>query len=45
MRPFLANKLSLNSCEIMIRNNKIIADTKDIVQFLNDQYVSIVERS
>ena len=46
MRPFLINKSSLNSCEIMIRKQKkIITDTKEIVQVLNDHYVNIVERS
>ena len=46
IRPFLINKSSLNSCEIMIRKQKkIITDTKEIVQVLNDHYVNIVERS
>ena len=31
VRPFLLNKVSLNSCEIMIRKeNEVIADTKEI---------------
>ena len=45
-RPFLVNKGSLNSCEIMLRKEKkIITDTKEIVQVLNDHYINIVERS
>ena len=45
-RPFLVNKGSLNSCEIMLRKEKkIITDTKEIVQVLNDHYSNIVERS
>ena len=40
------NKISLKSCEIMIRKQKkIITDTIEIVQVLNDHYVKIVERS
>ena len=45
-RPFLVNKGSLNSCEIMLRKEKkIITDTKEIVQVLNHHYINIVERS
>ena len=44
--PFLINKGSLNSCEVMIRKeNKIITGTKEIVQVLNDHYNNIVQRS
>ena len=40
------NKISLKSCEIMIRKQKkIITDTIEIVQVLNDHYIKIVERS
>ena len=46
VRPFLSNKDSLNSCEIMLRKeNNIITDTKEIVQVLNDHHINIVERS
>ena len=46
IRPFLINKGSLNSCEIMLRKEKkIITDTKEIAQVLNDHYINIVERS
>ena len=46
IRPFLISKGSLNSCEIMLRKqNKIIADAKEIVQVLNDHYIHIVGRS
>ena len=46
IRPFLVNKGLLNSSEIMLRKEKrIITDTKEIVQVLNDHYLNIVERS
>ena len=46
IKPFLIKKGSLNSCEVMIRKeNKIIIDTKEIVQVLNDHYNNIVQRS
>ena len=46
IRPFLVNKGLLNSSEIMLRKEKkIITDTKEIVQLLNDHYINIVERS
>ena len=46
IRPFFISKVSLNSCEIMPRKEKkIITDTKEIVQILNDHYINIVERS
>ena len=45
-RPFFLNKGSLNNPEIMTRKeNKIITDTKEIVQVLNDHYINIVEKS
>ena len=46
IRPFLVNKGSLNSSEIMLRKGKkIITDTKEIVQVLNGHYINIAERS
>ena len=46
MRSFLINKGSLNSYEIMLRKEKkIITDTREIVQVLNDHCINIVERS
>ena len=47
IRPFLVNKVSLNSCEIMIRKeNEVVADTKEINEaILNDHYFNIAERS
>ena len=46
IRPFLVNKGLLNSSEFMLRKEKkIITDTKEIVQVLNDDYINIVERS
>ena len=45
IRPFLINKESLNHCEIMLRKeNKIITDTKEIVQVLSYHYINIGER-
>ena len=45
-RPFFLNKGFLNSPEIMTRKeNKIITDTKEIAQVLNDHYINIVEKS
>ena len=45
IRPLLVNKGSLNSCKIMLRKeNKIITDTKEILQVLNDHYINMVER-
>ena len=42
----LRNKGSLNTCEIMLRKEKkIVTDTREIVQVLNDHYINIVERS
>ena len=46
IRHFLVNKGSLNSCEIILKKEqKIINDTKKIVQVLNDHFINIVERS
>ena len=46
IRPFLVSKGSLNDSEIMLKKEKkIITDTKEIVQVLNDHYINIVERS
>ena len=46
IRPFFVNKGLLNSSEITLRKEKkIITDTKEIVQVLNDYYSNIVERS
>ena len=46
IRPFLINKGSLNSCEIMLsKEKKIVTNTKEIVQVLNDHYINIVEIS
>ena len=46
IRPFLVNKGSLNSCEIVLKKEqKIINDTKKIVQVLNDHFINIVQRS
>ena len=46
IRPFLVNKGLLNSSELMLRKEKkIITDTKEIVQVLNDHYINIVGRS
>ena len=46
IRPFFVNKGLLNSSEITLRKEKkIITDTKEIVQVLNDHYSNIVERS
>ena len=40
------NKGLLNTSKIMLRKEKkIITDTKEIVQVLNDHYINIVERS
>ena len=45
IRPFLVNKGLLNSSKIMLREEKkIITDTKEIVQVLNDHYINIIER-
>ena len=39
------NKGLLNTSKIMLRKEKkIITDTKEIVQVLNDYYINIVER-
>ena len=46
IRPFLVNKGLLNGSEIMLRKEKkIITDTKEIVQVLNDHNINIAERS
>ena len=46
VRPVLASKGSLFSCKIIIKKeSKIINDIKKIVEFLNDHYVNIVDRS
>ena len=46
IRPFLVNKGLLNSNENMLRKEKkIITDTKEIVQVLNNHYINIVKRS
>ena len=42
---FLVSKGCLNSCKIIRKQQKIIIDTKEIVQILNDHYVNLVERS
>ena len=45
LKPFLINKGLLNSCKIMLRKeSRIITDTKEIVQILNDHYINIVKR-
>ena len=42
IRSFLVNKGSLNSSETMSRKEKkIITDTKEIAQVLNDHYINI----
>ena len=42
---FLVSKSCLNSCKIIRKQQKIIIDTKETVQILNDHYVNLVERS
>ena len=45
-RPFLVNKGLSSSSENMLRKEKkIITDTKEIVQVLNNHYINIVKRS
>ena len=45
-KTFFINKGSLNSCEIiLIKENEIITNSKEIVQVLNDHYINIVEKS
>ena len=46
IKPFLVNKDLLNSSKIMLKkDNKIITNTKEIVQVLNNYYINIAERS
>ena len=46
IRLFLLNKGSLNSSETMLRQEKkIITDTKEVVQVLNDHYINKGQRS
>ena len=46
IRPILINKGSLNSCKIMLtKENKIITETREIVQVLIEHYINVTERS
>ena len=45
-KTFSLNKGLLNSSKVMLRKEKkIIRETKEIVQVLNDHYINVVERS
>ena len=46
MKPFLAKKISLETSDIMLRDDeKMISDKKKLVQLFNDHYINIAARS
>ena len=46
IKPFLTNKGCLQNSDTMLRaDDKIITDGKKLVQFFNDHYIDIAERS